>query len=266
MEGQTRPTCWIIAGPNGAGKTTFALKYLPEMGCQSFVNADLIAARMSPLAPERERLAASRIFLGEIERHIQARHHFGFETTLAGCGYLRLIERLKGDGWRVELHFLALGDPGMAKQRVAERVRHGGHDIPAPEIERRFLRSLNNLFDAYAHLVDSNHLRPEQRRVPGPRVHAVRRAPRSARTCGDENVAEVEAIMTEEEDYETKALRILTEAVAEALERKRLLGQYAVFWRDGKVVCVGPDAPTFEYLNAVASPRVAHAVAEPDGG
>lgn len=38
-----RPTCWIIAGPNGAGKTTFALKYLSEVGCRRFVNADIFA-------------------------------------------------------------------------------------------------------------------------------------------------------------------------------------------------------------------------------
>jgi len=59
------PTCWIISGPNGAGKTTFALKYLPSVvGCRNFVNADLIASGMSPLAPESEQLAAGRIFLG----------------------------------------------------------------------------------------------------------------------------------------------------------------------------------------------------------
>jgi predicted ABC-type ATPase len=49
------PTCWIIAGPNGAGKTTFALEYLPRVaGCSHFINADLIAAGLAPLAPERE--------------------------------------------------------------------------------------------------------------------------------------------------------------------------------------------------------------------
>ena len=37
----------------------------------------------------------------------------------------------------------------MAKLRVAERVSHGGHDIPVPDIERRFLRSLENLFEDY---------------------------------------------------------------------------------------------------------------------
>lgn len=35
----------------------------------------------------------------------------------------------------------------------------------------------------------------------------------------------------------------LRAAVAETLERKRRLGQYAVFWQDGKPVLVGDDAP-----------------------
>jgi len=155
MNGHDRPICWIIAGPNGAGKTTFALKYLPAVaGCRNFVNADLIAAGMSPLAPERERVTASRLFLTEVERHIQARHDFGVETTLAGRGYLRLIRRLRVTGWRVELIYLALPNAEMAKLRVAERVSHGGHDIPVPDIERRFLRSLENLFGAYALMAD----------------------------------------------------------------------------------------------------------------
>lgn len=155
MNGRSQPVCWIIAGPNGAGKTTFALRYLPEVAnCRNFVNADLIAAGMSPLAPERERVTASRLFLSEIERHVQARRDFGFETTLAGRSYLRLIRRLRADGWKVELIYLALPDTEMAKLRVVERVNHGGHDIPAADIERRFLRSLENLFTEYASLVD----------------------------------------------------------------------------------------------------------------
>lgn len=78
------PTCWIIAGPNGAGKTTFALEYLSKVAdCTHFVNADLIAAGLSPLAPERELVAASRIFLNEIEENISRRENFAFETTLS---------------------------------------------------------------------------------------------------------------------------------------------------------------------------------------
>jgi predicted ABC-type ATPase len=149
------PRCWVIAGPNGAGKTTFALEYLPRMAnCLRFVNADLIAAGLSPLAPDREPLTASRLFLAEIEMRIRHREDFAFETTLAGRSYLKLMTRLRAEGWRVELIYLALPSLEMSRLRVAERVSHGGHRIPAVDIERRFSRSLRNLLDLYSDRVD----------------------------------------------------------------------------------------------------------------
>lgn len=155
MTEELQPTCWIIAGPNGAGKTTFALEYLPRTaGCEVFVNADLIAAGLAPLAPEGRTIAASRVFLREISQNVQSRRDFGFETTLAGRAYRQLIRRLKSEGWNVELIYLALPSVAMAKHRVAERVRHGGHAIPAADIERRFFRSLDNFLGDYVSLAD----------------------------------------------------------------------------------------------------------------
>lgn len=145
------PTCWIVAGPNGAGKTTFALHYLPQVAkCARFINADLIAAGLSPLAPERELLSASRIFLREIEDAIEDGEDFAFETTLSGRGYLSLVKRLLSNSCRVELVYLALPSVEMSRLRVAERVSHGGHNIPLKDIQRRFPRSLNNLLTLYA--------------------------------------------------------------------------------------------------------------------
>jgi predicted ABC-type ATPase len=161
------PTCWIIAGPNGAGKTTFALEYLPKVAlCRHFINADLIAAGLSPLAPEQQLLAASRLFLHEIEEHIVAGQDFAFETTLAGRSYLKLIHRLQARGWRVELIYLALPNAEMSRLRVAERVAHGGHDIPADDIARRFPRSLYNLFQLFSPLADQTFCFMNNDRVP----------------------------------------------------------------------------------------------------
>ncbi len=54
----------IIAGPNGAGKTTFAREFLPaEAGLPIFVNADLIAAGLSPFDPDAAALRAGRMML-----------------------------------------------------------------------------------------------------------------------------------------------------------------------------------------------------------
>lgn len=143
---QSAPVCWIVAGPNGAGKTTFALRFLRKLTrARRFINADSIASGLSPIEPTRELAAAARIFLSQLQRCIADRQDFAFETTLAGRSYLDLIDQLRMAGWRVELIYLALPDVAASKARVAERVLHGGHDIPTADLERRFARSLRNL-------------------------------------------------------------------------------------------------------------------------
>ncbi|MEA5424056.1 AAA family ATPase [Synechococcus sp. CCY9202] len=155
MSGGDAPICRIIAGPNGAGKTTFALTYLRQFpDAQAFVNADLIAAGLSPLNPQQQLVAASRLMITEIKTHLQARRNFAFETTLSGRGYLRLITRMRFLGWRVELIYLALPSLELSILRVAERVAHGGHNVPEAVLRRRFPRSLQLLLNAYAPAVD----------------------------------------------------------------------------------------------------------------
>lgn len=146
----------VIAGPNGAGKTTFALEYLPyEPACPIFVNADLIAAAISPQAPEAAALRAGRLMLEEIDRHARYGNSFAFETTLAGLGYVRRIQRWRRTGYVVKLIYLPLDTPEEAVRRVAQRVRQGGHDIPEAVIRRRFERSATNFRNVYRGLVDS---------------------------------------------------------------------------------------------------------------
>lgn len=84
----------IIAGPNGAGKTTFARSFLPaEAKLPRFINADLIAAGLSPFAPEAAAIKAGRLMLEEIAESVQHGESFALETTLSGLGYLRHIRQ-----------------------------------------------------------------------------------------------------------------------------------------------------------------------------
>src|SRR5713226_71035 len=97
----------IIAGPNGAGKSTFAQEFLPhEGGCPTFVNADLIAAGLSPFFPEAAALRAGRLMRAEIQRHARSGVDFAFETTLAGRSYARMIPAWRTAGYQVHLIFL----------------------------------------------------------------------------------------------------------------------------------------------------------------
>lgn len=145
----------IIAGPNGAGKTTFAREFLPvEAGLPIFVNADLIAAGLSPFDPDAAGIRAGRIMLAEIDRHAAAGRSFAFETTLSGHTYARRIDAWRAAGFTVELIFLSLGSPEEAIERVAARVSQGGHDVPAEVIRRRFVSGMRNFLDVYRRRVD----------------------------------------------------------------------------------------------------------------
>jgi len=145
----------IIAGPNGAGKTTFAQEWLPyEAGCPLFINADLIAAGLSPFDPDSAAFRAGRLMLAEIDRNATAGQSFACETTLAGHTYARPILKWRASGFTVKRVFLSLPTADDAITRVARRVQHGGHDVPADVIRRRFAAGLKNFLDVYRDLVD----------------------------------------------------------------------------------------------------------------
>lgn len=137
---------FIIAGPNGAGKTTFARFFLqnyPEI--THYLNADVLAAGIAPLQPQSAAVEAARILLTQIDQLTSQRASFAFETTLSAKNYLRRISLWRAVGYQVQLVFLSLPSQEFALNRVKQRVRQGGHNIPEDIIRRRFSRGLKNL-------------------------------------------------------------------------------------------------------------------------
>lgn len=151
-----RPNLYIIAGPNGAGKTTFARKFLPQyVECLEFVNADFIAGGLSPFAPERAAIHAGRLMLEQIHSLTERGLDFGFETTLSGKTYVKLLQEMKRRGYFIHIFFLWITDVELALERIKLRVRNGGHHIPEAIVRRRFGRSLTNFLRFYKPLADS---------------------------------------------------------------------------------------------------------------
>lgn len=146
----------IIAGPNGAGKTTFALEYLPkEASCPVFVNADLIAEGISPFYPEIAAFHAGRLMIEEIVRHASNGVNFAFETTLSGKTYSQMIPEWHKMGYRIKLVYLRLPDVQTAIERVKNRVRQGGHNVPEEIIRRRYEKGWYNFQHLYKQSVDT---------------------------------------------------------------------------------------------------------------
>lgn len=147
---------YIISGPNGAGKTTASYSVLPKiLQCKEFVNADEIAHGLSPFNPESVAIEAGRLMLKRINDLLAQNESFSIETTLATRSYFRLIEKAHQQGYEVTLLYFWLKFPKQALERVAERVRKGGHNIPKDIVIRRFYEGIDNLFNIYMPLVDS---------------------------------------------------------------------------------------------------------------
>ena len=147
---------YIISGPNGAGKTTASYSVLPKiLHCREFVNADEIARGLSPFNPESVAIEAGRLMLSRIKDLLSRNESFSIETTLATRSYFRLIEKAHQQGYEVTLLFFWLKSPEQAKERVAERVSKGGHNIPQDIIVRRYYEGIDNLFKIYMPIVDT---------------------------------------------------------------------------------------------------------------
>ena len=148
------PRLWLIAGANGVGKTTYAFRHIRAVsGSDEFVNLDELARGISPLNVEKGRIRASRMAIGLIDDLISARRSFSLETTLAGRTHLRTIASARDAGLEVAILYFVVSRVETSLERIARRVRQGGHDVPEPEVRRRFVRSLEQ-FGTYAAQAD----------------------------------------------------------------------------------------------------------------
>lgn len=151
-----RPSIVILAGPNGAGKSTVAPALLHDaLAVDEFVNADVIARGLSGFAPESAAIAAGRVMLARLHELAEQRVSFAFETTLASRTFAPWLRDLTAVGYEVHLVFLWLSSADLAIERVADRVRSGGHDVPAEAVRRRYRTGLRNFFKLYEPLASA---------------------------------------------------------------------------------------------------------------
>ncbi|TRU45565.1 MAG: Zeta toxin family protein [Microcystis aeruginosa Ma_QC_Ch_20071001_S25] len=147
---------YLIGGPNGSGKTTVAKKLLPNfLGVIEYVNADEIAAGISPFNPESVAIQAGRLML---ERLITLKCQgidFAFESTLAARYFARFLRDCQSSGYRLNLIYFWLQSPELALERVHRRVASGGHNIPEDVVLRRYERGRINLMQLYLPLCDT---------------------------------------------------------------------------------------------------------------
>lgn len=137
------PTMYVLAGPNGAGKSTFYRARLSKITAAEFVNADELAllafghvASTMEESAEGQRLAEAR------RRELMAQNaDLVVETTFSHPSKLGLLRDAKAAGYELVVYHLNVGTPDLAVDRVAGRVRRGGHPAPEDRIRARYERN-----------------------------------------------------------------------------------------------------------------------------
>lgn len=146
---------FVFAGNNGSGKSTIRNLIIDRLGISVNVDPDSLARRLDNENPEKYRVSAGKDAIKLVRECIKNKRDFSIETTLAGGNAIRQMQEAKDNGFEVIMFYVGLGDYRLNIDRVAARVKNGGHDIPTEDIIRRDQTSMKNLL---AHLYLLDHL------------------------------------------------------------------------------------------------------------
>lgn len=144
---------YIIAGANGSGKSTLAETIL-EKSHLKFLNADDIAREISPDAIDKVPITAGKIYFKRLNEYFNKNISFAVESTLSGNNIFRIISRAKQQNYKIILIYTFLKNCSICIERVKNRVKNGGHNVPEKDIIRRYYKSLIKFWNEYKNNVD----------------------------------------------------------------------------------------------------------------
>ena len=134
----------LIAGVNGAGKSTL-YQSLQSLQGMPRVNTDEILRDFGDWRNMADVMTAGKIAVKKIARYFDEGITFNQETTLCGKSIINNITKAKNRGFFIELHYIGVESADIAKERVAARIKQGGHGIAEQDIERRYIETFDNL-------------------------------------------------------------------------------------------------------------------------
>jgi predicted ABC-type ATPase len=174
-----KPRIYVLAGVNGAGKSSIGGAAFRSHGID-YYNPDEAARELRESHPEQTSTEANALAWQQgremLERAIRERFDFVFETTLGGNTIPRLLGEAAKSGIEIFVWYVGLKSPELHVERVAARVRRGGHPIPEETIRQRYDRSRLNLVQLLPSLTalrvydNSAPAEPDAGRRPTPRL------------------------------------------------------------------------------------------------
>ena len=164
----------VIAGVNGAGKSSVIGSWLRAEGADYF-NPDEVAQILhrkdSSISVETANISAWQIGFEQLSHAIAVDEDYILETTLGGNSITNKLHEAMEQGRSVRVLYCGLESVDLHVQRVAERVRRGGHAIPTEKIVERYNSSVANLLSlipSLAQLVVFDNSAPLVNGTPSP--------------------------------------------------------------------------------------------------
>ena len=138
---------YLFAGVNGAGKSTLYNTESLDINIKDTVriNTDEIVRKIGNWKNDSDQIKAAKIAINLRNNCFQCGKSFNEETTLTGKTILKIIDKIKEQGYELQLFYVGLNSSDIAKERVKNRVEKGGHNIENDVIEKRYYESLKNL-------------------------------------------------------------------------------------------------------------------------
>lgn len=135
----------IIAGVNGAGKSTLYHSLKEMFKNTKRINVDEMIKQTGDWKDFSTVMQVGKDTVKLLNKYLMEGVSFNQETTLCGKTILKNIIKAKELGYFIELHYIGLDSVELAKKRVSNRVKEGGHGIPEKDIEKRYIESFENL-------------------------------------------------------------------------------------------------------------------------
>jgi predicted ABC-type ATPase len=173
------PRIYVLAGVNGAGKTSVGGAMFDQAGVE-FFNPDSAARKFLSIqlgmSQEEANSAAWQEGRRLLERAIDERQDFAFETTLGGNTMASLLEKAISRGIEVRIWYVGLESADLHIARVRSRVAMGGHGIPEAKVRERYSRSRMKLIELLPNLTqvkvfdNTEEGDPQKGQVPSPKI------------------------------------------------------------------------------------------------
>lgn len=145
----SNPVLFIVAGPNGSGKSLFSNE-LAISDLEVF-DGDKHMAALIKQYPETGSEALwsfinENIFEAQKRKALESRLNFAFETNFSAVDPMKTAKEFKNAGYDILLVFMGLNSLEESIQRVAYRVRKGGHKVSEESIRYNYEFGYKNLY------------------------------------------------------------------------------------------------------------------------